>query len=574
MIQSFLGLFADRQSKPIQPSGNVIRYQDIPEHSKLGLIHESYPQIVGVPIAPRSPEFFCQRYADEMHDFFNRLALNKEEVDRLLMPLITRFVSLVNILPASESHHHSGVCGLFAHSIQCASAAVAAAERMLLGDRTTLRQRYQDRPRWFVAAGVMGLVHDVGKVFDVEVVTENGDMWNPFASSLWTWINQTEAKHVFVLWRQDRVHKQHELRSVRLAYSRLFTDELVAYLTAVSGDLIPGAIDDAIVFGTGPLAAVLKEAEAESIRQDGESRRLLGAACMCSASPLVTPILSAMKELLEAGLWSVNKEDSQVYVTRQGTFIRLNEVSASDVHQAAVKLRAPYVPGTPEGLIRVLQEQNLIDTHPGENEQPSPIWLIKIGEGNNNRRQVCIKLCDPLMLFAERKLPALIDVAVCNTNETEKKEAATPTPQKAKLRFMAPQTEFLHEPKLRETERASLHVTQAECDEIPQEALTPQEAKVFVERMLATVAKQMQAGKGFLVEELVLHEDGRRVCSSRKVESILEMHKIGQKTQEMLLRLFATGFRLDFDPSDHSFTFNGNETNEKSKSGSELSTGP
>ena len=191
MIKSFLGLFADRRlkSKLIQPGCNIIRYQDIPEHSKLGLIHESYPQVVGVPIAPRSPEFFCQRYADELHDYFNRLALTKEDVDRLLMPLITSFVSLVNILPASESHHHSGVCGLFAHSIQCASAAVAEAERMMLGDKATLIQRYQDRPRWLVAAGVMGLVHDVGKVFDVEVVTENVDKWNPFASSLWAWVN-------------------------------------------------------------------------------------------------------------------------------------------------------------------------------------------------------------------------------------------------------------------------------------------------------------------------------------------------------------------------------------------------
>lgn len=571
MIKSLLGLFVDHRLKPMQPSGNVIRYQDIPEHSKLGLIHESYPQVVGVPIVPRSPEFFCQRYADELHDFFNRLALRKEEVDRLLMPLIARIITLVNILPASESHHHSGGCGLFAHSIQCASAAVAAAERLLMEDGATLRQRYRDKPRWLVAAGVMGLVHDVGKVFDVEVVTENGAKWNPFASSLWAWTNQTKAKQVFVLWRQDRVHKQHELRSVRLAYSRLLTNELMTYLTEVSGDLIPGAMDDAIVFGRGPLATVLKEAEMESIRRDGESRKQLGSVYTRSTSPLVTPILSAMKELLKADLWSVNKEDSQVYVTGQGTFIRLNEVSASDVHQAAVKLQAPYVPGTPEGLSRVLQEQNLIEMHTGENGQPSSIWLIEVGEGNN-RKQACIKLCDPMVLFEHRKLPTPIDVAVCNVNEAEKKDAATTVPQRSKLRFMAPQTEFLQESNPQENKRVSPQVTQAECDEIPQERLKPHEAKMFVERLLATVMEQIREGRGFLVEDLVLHENGRRTCSSRKVEAILEMHKISQKTQEMLLRLISSGFRLDFDPSDHSFTFVGDDENEESKSG--LSTGP
>lgn len=571
MIKSLLGLFIDHQLKPMQPSGNVIRYQDIPEHSKLGLIHESYPQVVGVPIVPRSPDFFCQRYADELHDLFNRLALRKEEVDRLLMPLITRVITLVNILPASESHHHSGVCGLFAHSIQCASAAVAAAERLLMEDGATLRQRYRDKPRWLVAAGVMGLIHDVGKVFDVEVVTENGDKWNPFASSLWAWVGQAKAKQVFVIWRQDRVHKQHELRSVRLAYSRLLTNDLMTYLTEVSGDLIPGAMDDAIVFERGPLATVLKEAEMESIRQDGESRKQLGSVYTRSTSPLVTPILSAMKGLLEAGLWSVNKENSQVYVTNQGTFIRLSEVSASDVHQTAVKLQAPYVPGTPEGLIRVLQEQNLIETHTSENGQASSVWLIKVGE-RNNRKQACIKLCDPMVLFEHRTPPIPIDVAVCNINEAEKKDVATSGPQKSKLRFMAPQTEYLQESNSRENKRASVRITRAECDEIPEEPLKPQEAKVFVERMLTTVTEQMRVGRGFLVEDLVLHENGRRTCSSRKVESVLEMHKIGQKTQEMLLRLCLTSLSLDFDPKDHSFILDKDGENEESKSG--LSTGP
>lgn len=569
MVKSFLGLFSNHCHKERHL---VIRYEDIPKHSKMGLIHESYPQVIGIPLTPRPPDFFCQRYADELHGFFNRLALRKEEVDRLLMPLLTRLIDFVNVLPASENHHHSGVCGLFVHSIQCASASVTVAERSLQGTGATLSQRYRNRPRWLLAAGVMGLIHDVGKIFDIEVVAENGNKWDPFSNSLWAWTAQAGIKQVFVLWRPNRVHKQHELRSIRLVYSRLITNDLMSYLSAVSGDALLGAIDDAIVFGSGPLGEILKEADAESIRQDGEKRRVLGATYTQSASPLVTPILSAMGKLIESGLWSVNKNDSPVYVTRQGLFVRLNQVLASDVYREAVKLRAPYVPGTPEGLVRVLQEQNLIETPPCEGNSPSPYWHVTIDK-ESRQEQACIKFCDLMVLFAGRKLPTPIDVVICNANKRALEGGSTSVPQKAKLQFIAPQTDFLQAPSPRETKKASQQVTQAECDEIPQEALKPQQAKVFVERMLATVVEQMRAGKGFLIEELVLHDDGRRVCSSRKVESILEMHKIGQKTHEMLIRLISSGFRLDFDPNDHSFSFNfdKDETNEKSKSC--LSTG-
>lgn len=96
--------------------------------------------------------------------------------------------------------------------------------------------------------------------------------------------------------------------------------------------------------------------------------------------------------------------------------------------------------------------------------------------------------------------------------------------------------------------------------------------KLFVERLLATVMARMQVVKGFFVKNLVLHEGGRRPCSSRKAEIVLEVHKFGHKMQEMLLRLVSTSYRLDFDPSDHSFTFVEDDANEESKSG--LSTRP
>ncbi len=568
LIELMRNLRQGHRSQSLTEKG--IQYRDIPLHTNPGLVHEGYPQVIGVPLMPREQKFFCQRYADELQFFFNRLALSKEEIDDLLMPVLARFINLVNVLPASETHHHSGACGLFVHSVQCAAAAVMVAEQRLLDRDASLRQRYQDRPRWLVAAGVMGLVHDAGKVFDVEVLDEAGRSWDPFSESLWQWTRRVNAQRLFVVWRKNRIHKQHELRSVRLAYRCLFTNELIGYLSEISGDVIPGAIDEAIVFGSGPLGNVLKDAEAVSMQQDGVDRKRLGRACTEMSSPLVTPIFAAVRECITSGLWSVNGENSQVYVTCQGVFLRLNEAAATDIHQAAVRLRAPYVPGTPEGLVRVLQEQNLVEMQAGQSTAFCSI------EMNAVKKRACIKLSDPLLLFPDGVVPKAMEVVVRTEGMTEELSTEGKEVKKAKsaLCFLAPQEDFSAPSKERRTKEQGAAFAKAECDVVLKEPMPPQQAKQFVDRLIRALSEQLRNGEGFLIENFRVLENGRRYCSSRKVEAALERRKISQKTQEILLRLCLTGLSLDFDPKDHSFILDKDGENEESKSGTGSPTRP
>lgn len=53
-----------------------------------------------------------------------------------------------------------------------------------------------------------------------------------------------------------------------------------------------------------------------------------------------------------------------------------------------------------------------------------------------------------MVMFEQGKLPELIDAAVYNADEAENKDVATIVPQRAKLRLMAPQAEFLQESNL------------------------------------------------------------------------------------------------------------------------------
>jgi conjugal transfer pilus assembly protein TraI len=55
------------------------------------------------------------RYSSEIHGILDNLSLSEKELDRLVLPLIGKLIRLVHLLPASESHHHSGQGGLLSH---------------------------------------------------------------------------------------------------------------------------------------------------------------------------------------------------------------------------------------------------------------------------------------------------------------------------------------------------------------------------------------------------------------------------------------------------------------------------
>lgn len=68
LIELMRNLRQGHRSQSLTEKG--IQYRDIPLHTNPGLVHEGYPQVIGVPLMPREQKFFCQRYADELQFFF------------------------------------------------------------------------------------------------------------------------------------------------------------------------------------------------------------------------------------------------------------------------------------------------------------------------------------------------------------------------------------------------------------------------------------------------------------------------------------------------------------------------
>ena len=126
---------------------------------------------------------FCSTpHRGEVRDALNEglFAWTLAEGEAFLRDFLSPLVLWVMDLPASESNHHSYPNGLLDHSLEVALAVLADC-----GPK--MRHKYYEKfglPRGYICAlrlsVVLGLLHDIGKVFNVEVRGEKtGEIWSP-----------------------------------------------------------------------------------------------------------------------------------------------------------------------------------------------------------------------------------------------------------------------------------------------------------------------------------------------------------------------------------------------------------
>ena len=113
------------------------------------------------------------------------IGLPKRERYDLVTRTALRFALYVVDLPASERDHDAGPFGLLDHSLGVARAAVGELVRPSFRASEDPAENYREQPIWAYSGFVLGLLHDAGKVFDLEVVPKaGGPAWNPLEGPL------------------------------------------------------------------------------------------------------------------------------------------------------------------------------------------------------------------------------------------------------------------------------------------------------------------------------------------------------------------------------------------------------
>ncbi|MGF6976113.1 integrating conjugative element relaxase (TIGR03760 family) [Paraburkholderia sp. JPY465] len=243
------------------------------------------------------------------------LGLSAGSERRDVEPLIHQLTEFVQLLPASESHHHAQPGGLLIHLLEVARSALHFREGYRLPLGASPEDQMQHGARCSYAVLVGALLHDIGKPLadlKIEIVSgTNARPWVPLAGSMigqggeWYQVDFPEpaqrdyAEHA----RLSIVLLQRLVPSASLAWLAQYPpviDELGAYL---SGDA--NAKD-------GALAKIVGEADRRSVAQNllsGPRTRFATA----RAVPLIERLMGGLRRLLAEGELPMNRAGATGY---------------------------------------------------------------------------------------------------------------------------------------------------------------------------------------------------------------------------------------------------------------------
>jgi hypothetical protein len=200
----------------------------------------------------------------------------------LLDQSVVRFAAFVGDLPASERFHHAGDYGLLDHSLEVAARVTRALSDRSFPGSLDPGDPEADLRAWHYGAFVCGLLHDVGKVYDLEVrAAEGADPWNPMVEPLLDYLARHGVRETGPSRRHHRAGRgvAHQWRSPHLFLDllpvearRLLGRRLVLLMDAVEGIRSPARWIQA-----EPAAQIVKTvhwADIESAGADFRKRKL------------------------------------------------------------------------------------------------------------------------------------------------------------------------------------------------------------------------------------------------------------------------------------------------------------
>lgn len=277
-------------------------------------------------------------------------------------PLIRRFAAFILDLPASEFHHHSKTGGLFTHSLEVVLASLKRFEQHLVQEINTdgslnTMATLQRKHRWQYGVAVAALLHDLGKVIDIQVQVQN-QSWNPFQEGLETFLGRFQSDEYTALWREGRKPNEHESWTPLFAALLMSSEEIT-----FAGIEIWTQVLDALTRQpqkTNRIGVLIQGADQTSTKEGLEISHPKSPAPQASNKDKATAIVEAIRILHERGELSINRRRSPIYVL---------EGKTACVVPAILESIRPYLRGEgiplPKDNIRIydlLQDRGLVET--------------------------------------------------------------------------------------------------------------------------------------------------------------------------------------------------------------------
>ncbi|EPZ6036727.1 MobH family relaxase [Pseudomonas aeruginosa] len=158
-----------------------------------------------------------------LEHIWQRTSLSRQQFTALYLAPLERYAELVQLFPASESHHHAYPGGMLDHGLEIVAYALKLRQSYLLPTGTTPEDQVIQAEAWTAAIAYAALLHDIGKVaVDLHVEYNDGSIWYPWHGPL--------ARPYRFYYRQDREYRLHSA-ATGLLYRQVLDERILDWLS-------------------------------------------------------------------------------------------------------------------------------------------------------------------------------------------------------------------------------------------------------------------------------------------------------------------------------------------------------
>lgn len=367
-----------------------------------------------------------------LEHIWQRTSLSRAQFSSLYRVPLERYAVLVQLFPASESHHHAYPGGMLDHGLEIVAYALKLRQSRLLPVGAPPEVQAAQAEAWTAATAYAALLHDIGKIaVDLEVEYADGERWHP-------WHRPLTHPYRF-RYRKDRSYRLHEA-AAGLLYTQIIDRQIMDWLSGFPElwsallYVLAGHRDQA-----GVLGELITQADQASVAQElgGNPQKAL----LAPKQALQRKLLDGLRHLVRNELKLNQPQASDGWLTQEILWL----VSKNVADKLRASLLAQGIEGIPESnptLFDVLQEHGIVQpTSDGK-----AIWKATVTGVNGWTHSFTFLKLAPAVIWESDDRPAPFagvitvdsDSAVPNAGTSVSTPAKTTTPASSSATIVSP----------------------------------------------------------------------------------------------------------------------------------------
>lgn len=330
------------------------------------------------------PHELLAPFKGELAAIRSRVGVPEGHWTALYQDVFDNYAALVQRLPASESHHHSGIGGLLQHGIEVARHTLDLKQGVILpfGEAPEVQSQVQDL--WTYACLTAALLHDLGKPVTDQHVTlydahsKRRNAWSPVHGAM-------PVGAVYgIEFNPKRIYRHHERIPPLLAH-HLIPAEGLQWLASDQGVLhswlaaIQGDLSDADAIGE-----IVGKADGLSV-----ARNLSGSKNVqmptAKAKPLVERLMTGLRYLLDNGELPLNRRGAAAYLDQDVLWL-VSKTALDKLRTHMTQEGQPGIPTRNDRLMDELQQHGLLVP-----KDDRAVWLCSIRIGDWEKQLTCLR---------------------------------------------------------------------------------------------------------------------------------------------------------------------------------------